>query len=187
MSEVFDAVVLAGGEGTRLGGRDKALLTVGGETLLERVLAALANARTIVCVGPERTTSVPVTWTHERPPGGGPVAALAAGLDHIGAPTVVVVAVDSPFLNAGVVEGLVGACRDDAAMLVDAGGHRQPLLAAYRVGFLERRIEALGATEGAALRDLIAGARVTLLDDPAAARDIDTLADLEAAREASTE
>jgi len=41
----FDAVVLAGGAGRRLGGVDKALVEVGGQDLLTRVLGAVAGAQ----------------------------------------------------------------------------------------------------------------------------------------------
>jgi len=183
MTDPFDAVVLAGGAASRLGGVDKALVTVGDVTLLERVLGAARDARKIVCVGPERATSVPVTWTRERPAGGGPVGALAAGLRHVGQEIVLIAAVDAPFLTDSVVKQLVDACRDDAAMLVDAGGRPQPLMGAYRTGFLRERIGALEEPDGAAVHQVTAGARITLVDDPVAARDIDTLIELEAARE----
>src|SRR5688572_27736790 len=71
----FDAVVLAGGRAERLEGADKAALDVAGATLLDRALRAVAGARTVVVVGDERPTDVPVVWTRERPAYGGPVAA----------------------------------------------------------------------------------------------------------------
>ena len=74
-----DLVVLAGGRGERLGGADKAALLVDGRTLLERVLDVDLGGRVVV-VG---DTPVPdgVHRTLEDPPGGGPVAGIAAGLD----------------------------------------------------------------------------------------------------------
>ncbi|WP_344329901.1 molybdenum cofactor guanylyltransferase, partial [Kitasatospora putterlickiae] len=72
----YDAIVPAGGAARRLGGADKPGLTIGGTTLLDRVLAACADARTTVVVGPARPTARPgIRWTRERPPGGGPVVA----------------------------------------------------------------------------------------------------------------
>ena len=53
MSEIsFDAIVLAGGQGSRLGGVDKAELKVGGVRLLDRALTACRGASTTVVVGP---------------------------------------------------------------------------------------------------------------------------------------
>ena len=60
-------MVLAGGRAERLGGEDKAALDVGGATLLERALAAVAPARRVVVVGDERPTARPVLWTREHP------------------------------------------------------------------------------------------------------------------------
>ncbi|MER5393911.1 NTP transferase domain-containing protein, partial [Saccharopolyspora sp. NPDC002686] len=44
----FAAVVLAGGRARRLGGVDKVLLPVGGRTLLDRTLDAVAEADPLV-------------------------------------------------------------------------------------------------------------------------------------------
>ncbi len=79
----FAAVVVAGGAGRRLGGLDKPALVIGSTTLLDRALAAVVGADPVVVVGPARPSVRQVRWTVERPPGGGPVAALAAGLDML--------------------------------------------------------------------------------------------------------
>ena len=182
MSKPFDAVVLAGGRATRLGGIDKALVSISGGSLLDRVLAALTDASRIVCVGPERPTAVPVAWTRERPAGGGPVAAVAAALPLVTADTVIVMSVDAAFITAPVVGRLVDACRQDGALLVDADGRAQPLMAAYRTTFLRDRIVSLHPVQGAAMHAVIEGAGLASLEEPRAARDIDTPDDLEAAR-----
>jgi molybdopterin-guanine dinucleotide biosynthesis protein A len=51
----FDAVILAGGRARRLGGVDKPGLTVGGRTLAEAVVSAVAGAEAVIVVGPERS------------------------------------------------------------------------------------------------------------------------------------
>jgi len=75
------AVVLAGGRARRLGGVDKPATPVGGTPMLHRVLAAVAGAHPRIVVGPHRG-GLPdgVLQVREEPPGGGPVAAAAAGL-----------------------------------------------------------------------------------------------------------
>jgi molybdenum cofactor guanylyltransferase len=115
----FDAVVLAGGRGTRLGGADKPGLVVGQRTLLGSVVSAVteAGASRVVVVGPERPAALggaafrpgtggpgtgggeQVSYTREDPPGGGPVAALCCGLAEVSAPDVVLLAADLPFLR----------------------------------------------------------------------------------------
>src|SRR5207253_6166424 len=88
------AVVLAGGEGRRMGGVDKAALVVGGRTLLDRILAAAAGvAGRLVVVGPPRPVGLEraVLFVQEDEPGGGPVPAVAAALDATGGASVVLV------------------------------------------------------------------------------------------------
>jgi molybdopterin-guanine dinucleotide biosynthesis protein A len=80
---LFDAVILAGGSGRRLGGVDKGALVVAGLPLLDRVLLASAAARRTVVVGEPRPTVRSVVWTREDPPGGGPLAGLAAGMAEL--------------------------------------------------------------------------------------------------------
>lgn len=107
--QTYDALILAGGQGRRLGGVDKAALLVGGETLLDRALCAVEGAERVVIVG--RTASpVPfdVKVVSEEPPGGGPVAAIAAGMAFAESHVVVIVACDMPLLTSSVVATLVG-------------------------------------------------------------------------------
>jgi molybdopterin-guanine dinucleotide biosynthesis protein A len=143
MTAPFDALVLAGGAGQRMGdprGTDKTQLDVGGITLLDRVLSAVADARQCIVVGPRRPTARPVTFTIEEPAGSGPAAAIVHGLSLVDAATVVVLAADLPFAATAVpklLDALAGG-QADAAMLVDDSGRRQPLLAAYRTDALRR-------------------------------------------------
>lgn len=124
---MYDALVLAGGEARRLGGADKPSLVVGGVSLLDRVLGACAAAQQTVVVGPERPTSRPVVWCREDPPGGGPVPALRAGLGHVTADLVVLLAADLPFLTADVVDLLVGR----APAVLSDGSREQWLCGAW--------------------------------------------------------
>nr|WP_242641280.1 DUF6457 domain-containing protein [Streptomyces kasugaensis] len=101
--------MLAGGAARRLGGADKPALSVGGRPLLDRVLAACPDAATTVVVGPGRPTRRAVVAALEDPPGGGPLAALDAGLRHTTAPTVLVLSADLPFLTRATVRALLGA------------------------------------------------------------------------------
>uniref|UniRef100_UPI0039EF6021 molybdenum cofactor guanylyltransferase n=1 Tax=Sinomonas sp. G460-2 TaxID=3393464 RepID=UPI0039EF6021 len=49
----FDAIVLAGGRSSRLGGYPKPRLVYEGVTLLDRALGAVSAARRVAVVGPE--------------------------------------------------------------------------------------------------------------------------------------
>ena len=172
---MVDLVILAGGRGERLGGRDKAALEIGGSSLLSRILAGVGPAGTeplggrVVVVG---ETPVPdgILQTLEDPPDGGPVAGIAAGLDSLPAADVsgpgphewvAVVAVDQP----GAAKAL-SVMRDllpdlaegvDALSQVDEEGHRQWLLACYRRSSLERALAALDSVREASVRRLVDG------------------------------
>ncbi|MFI2617346.1 NTP transferase domain-containing protein [Streptomyces sp. NPDC018584] len=142
----YDAVVLAGGGAARLGGADKPGVRVGGRALIDRVLAACSGAGTTVVVAAPRPTARPVVWAREEPPGGGPLAALDAGLRHTAAELVVVLSADLPFLGERTVRRLLAALRDsgaDGAVLTDPDGRDQPLVAAYRSASLRREIRAI--------------------------------------------
>jgi molybdopterin-guanine dinucleotide biosynthesis protein A len=143
----YDALVVAGGEARRLGGVDKPALTVGARTLLDRVLAACRDAATTVVVGPRRPTCRPVTWAREDPPGGGPLAALDAGLRRVTSRTVVVLSADLPFLRRSTVGELLTAA-DGADGAVAFDGRDQPLCAAYRAEPLRRELALLHGEYG---------------------------------------
>ncbi|MFD7707950.1 NTP transferase domain-containing protein [Streptomyces sp. NPDC059785] len=191
---VHDAVVLAGGAARRLGGADKPGVRVGGRALLDRVLAACADAATTVVVAEPRTTARPVRWAREDPPGAGPVAALEAGLRQTTAEYVVVLSADLPFLGDGTVRRLLTALRPesgsravDGVLVTDPDGRDQPLVAAYRARALRRELDALAAGHGGALtglplRRLTAALDLTRISDPVASFDCDTWDDIAAAR-----
>ncbi|MFD9405689.1 NTP transferase domain-containing protein [Streptomyces sp. NPDC059989] len=190
----YDAIVLAGGAARRLGGADKPALSVGGRALLDRVLDACADAGTTVVVGGRRATARPVRWAREEPPGGGPVAALDAGLRQTTAELVLVLSADLPFLDRDTVRALLDGVAaplapsaPDGALLRDPDGKDQPLVAAYRAEPLRREI-ALLATEhgrltGLPLRSLTAELDLRRIEaQPLASFDCDTWDDLAAAR-----
>lgn len=182
----FDALVLAGGAGRRLGGIDKASIRVGGRTLFDRAVVVCADATRVIVVGPRRAASRPVLWVREQPAGAGPVAALAAGLPLVVAEIVVVLAVDMPFMTAGTLDRLVDAAAVggvDGALLVGADGRDQPLAGAYRRSALAGRLAELGPPAGLAVRTLLAPLDCRRLPDEAAATmDCDTWDQLELAR-----
>jgi molybdopterin-guanine dinucleotide biosynthesis protein A len=187
------AIVLAGGAGSRLGGVDKASIDVAGRSLLERALAAVAGARATIVVGPDRDLPPGITGTQEQPPGGGPVAAVAAGLTSLSAQgvddgLVVVLACDMPFLGTGAVERLVATARDrrdrDGAAYVDARGRRQHLAAVYDITRLRTAIGSLDQVDGAAMRHVAELLTMVEIEaDPETTLDCDTWPDVRRSHE----
>ena len=194
----FDAVVLAGGRGTRLGGADKPGLVVGQRTLLGSVVWAVteAGASRVVVVGPQRPASggpgargaEQVRYTREDPPGGGPVPALRRGLAEVSAPDVVLLAADLPFLRPVHVTRLLAALAGPAtrgAALLDASGQPQWLASGWPAAVLRA---ALKGYPGRSLRGVLGPMEPVLLPDETAAGepppwlDCDTADDLRVAR-----
>ncbi|GAB3440966.1 hypothetical protein GCM10027517_16220 [Phycicoccus ginsengisoli] len=197
------AVVLCGGTGRRFGG-DKTRAELGGTSILDHLLDGVPAGWTVLCVGDRRPTTRDVTWLREDPPGGGPVAALAAALPHVATPVLVALGGDMPYaapaapllvarLTAGGTvadahgsgRGEAGGDGTDPGVEVvaarDPGGRVQPLLAAYRVDALRAAVPEPAA--GAPLMRLLDRLRVEAVEvaDPAAL-DVDTPDDLERAR-----
>lgn len=194
-------IVLCGGTSRRFGGRDKTRESIAGTTVLDHLLDPLPDGWTVICVGEERPTTRSVVWCRESPPGGGPVAGVAAGLKHlkhlgqlgdlrqfdadIGAGEIcVVVAGDMPFAAAavpGLVETLTATPELDAVLAIDPDGRTQPLLAAYRVEALRRALpqepggaRLMGVVDALSIATLECKAPITL--------DVDTREALEQAR-----
>jgi len=195
----YAAIVLAGGRGTRLGGVHKPGLRIGDRTLLDRVLDAVRGADPVVVVGPPQPVPPGTVLTREDPPGGGPVAALAAGLAALDGPstvadppsTVAVLAADLPFLTADVVAGLLDACTGDGAVLVDDRGRDQYLAGVWRVTALRKALDEFGDPAGGAMRRLVADLDITRVgggsQTPAPWFDCDDPHDLDEAKRHSHE
>jgi molybdopterin-guanine dinucleotide biosynthesis protein A len=144
----YDAIVLTGGRARRLGGAYKPGIVVGGQSLAARVAGAVADASRVVVVGPPAPGVTADVVTTESPAGGGPAAALEAGLAHVTAPVVAALAGDLPFLTRDVVDELRIALAVDptaaAAVLVDDTGRDQPLCAVWRTELLRDALTTVG-------------------------------------------
>jgi molybdopterin-guanine dinucleotide biosynthesis protein A len=193
VTAAFDAVILAGGRASRLGGIDKAALRVHGRSLLDIAVFAVRGARSVVVVGPDRNRAVFVEPTRSRvrfvredPPFGGPAAALAAGLESLGgntATSVLVLAADQPNAPAAVARLLAAESGADGVLAVDEDGRRQYLLGRYRTEALREHVAARladGSLSGSSLRGLVEGldlGQVVLGNDLCS--DVDTEEDAE--------
>ncbi len=179
------AVIVSGGRAVRLGGVGKASIELGGTTLLEHALAALTDVPEVVVVGDATPASRPVTFLREDPVGGGPAAALLAGLRGFPRPPrwLVALAVDMPLVTAATIRRLTlsaglssGA---DGAVLVDGDGRRQHLCGVYAVAAIERNRPAYDDEQGLPVRRLLSGLELTEVPTIGQeARDVDTWDDL---------
>jgi molybdenum cofactor guanylyltransferase len=177
------AVVLCGGAGRRFGG-DKTRADLAGSSVLDHVLDGLPSGWPVVCVGDPRPTRRPVRWCREDPPGGGPVAGIAAALPDVDSPVVVVLGGDMPYA-ADPAPSLASRLTEDpdleAVLGRDGDGRLQPLLAAYRTEALRTALPQPAA--GTPVMRLLDALRTLVVPLPeGAALDVDTTEDLERAR-----
>lgn len=181
------AVVLAGGRAARLGGQAKPQLEVGGRPMLAAVLDAVGDAECRIVVGPSQPVPPGVVLVREQPPGGGPVAALRAGLAEVTTDVVVLLAADLPFLTAALVEELRRRLTGDGVLVVDDGGRDQFLLGAWHTTALRAAVS--GPSGPTSLRKVFAPLAVRRLrpvvpaGTPSPWTDCDTPAELARARE----
>ncbi len=179
------AVVLAGGRASRMAGVDKLGADVAGMSVLARVLRACEGVPVVLVGPPGLAADFPgTTVVQEDPSFGGPVAGVRAGVSglHTDCDRVLLLAGDAPFLTPAALQRLLERLESsgaDAALYADATGQEQYLCAAWRRLALTR---ALGAA-GNSMRSVYAGARLAVLPDTEeATTDVDTMADLDAAR-----
>ena len=138
-------LVLAGGLARRMGGGDKALIRIGGEAILDRVLAVLRGKCDPIILNangdPARFAryGLPVI-ADSVPDFAGPLAGILAGLDWAAAHTpgtewVVSVPGDCPFLPADLVGRLHAARAEAGTPLACArsGEWRHPVVGLWRV------------------------------------------------------
>lgn len=135
------AVILAGGQGRRMGNVNKAHLQLDGETFIGRQLrtaAHWADERIVVVADSERAAelSLPddVQVVMDKFAGEGPLAGLHAGLEAASSPYAWVLGCDQPLLDAEAAKLLLSRLEegDHEAALPIIDGRPQPLHAVYR-------------------------------------------------------
>lgn len=128
---VVGAVLLAAGSGSRLGGRPKSLLELGGVPLIRRQLIALSGAgvdEVAVVLGHHADAieaavqAFPVTLVRNPAPDDGQASSVRIGLQALSGKldAVIVALADQPLVNAQDITALIAAFkqRGDAAMVV---------------------------------------------------------------------
>jgi len=124
-------VVLAGGQGRRMGGVDKGLVLLRGRPMVEHVLERLRPQVDEILINANQHRAEYEALGHAvfaDAIGGfaGPLAGLQVGLSQARHPLVVTVPCDSPFLPADLVERLAGALDARGADLAVARTFEQP-------------------------------------------------------------
>ena len=154
--------VLAGGQSRRMG-RDKALLPLGDQTLIERVLAA---ARPLAYPG--LIVGDPVAYGHlgwpvhaDCCPGRGPLGGLYTALSTTAAP-VLLLACDLPFLTPAFLRYLVSRRGPQQAVVPHTAAGLQPLCALYELSCMAA-VEAAMQADQLGMRHLLGNLSLDLV------------------------
>lgn len=191
-------VILAGGEGRRLGGVNKARLRLDGTSFVDRLTASF---------GPQVETVLISTGHGIAPPGDGigpalpdldlslrgPLAGVVAAIAHLRAlprppEKLLTASVDTPLLPARLLPALAGAAGQKAGAMVRSGGQMQPTVALWRLAALADLPERVQGENGPMSLKAVAEQYDTAIfdwnesDSAATLRSINTLDDLLAAR-----
>lgn len=179
------ALVIAGGRSSRFGG-DKLQARLGGRTLLDGTMQAVAGCEPIVLVSATwPSTAAGVVAVSEHPRWGGPAAAVAAGVAALPAEVeeTLIVAADLADPEAAVAALLAV----ESGLLADDDGRAQWLLARVPTAALRERIarlQAEGGVSGRPARAILGELGLALVRAPAGTiADIDLQEDLERAKE----
>jgi molybdopterin-guanine dinucleotide biosynthesis protein A len=149
--------ILAGGQATRFGGRDKSALLVDGRAILDHQIAALAPAvDDVLIVGGARAT------IHDIVPGCGPLGGLHAALTAARGDAVLLVACDMPYLSTPFAAYLLSLAAEADIVVPQSERGYHPLCAVYTRACLEPAAARL-ADRRLKMRELVGSMRTRVV------------------------
>ena len=126
------AAILAGGQATRFGGRDKSALLIDGLAIRDRQLEALAPLTgDVMIVGPAPH------MVHDIVPGCGPLGGLHAALTAARGDALFLVACDMPYLSSAFIAHLFSLATEVDVVVPQSERGYHPLCAVYTRACLE--------------------------------------------------
>ncbi len=135
------ALILAGGRGSRLGYREKALIDINGMPLISFVIEALENVVDTIIISVRdwaqgellRALLPDYRFAYDEHKNMGPIAGILSGLEECEDEYCFIAACDMPFINGKVIELLFRKCGGyEAAIPRWEDGFLEPLHAVYR-------------------------------------------------------
>jgi molybdenum cofactor guanylyltransferase len=185
-------VILAGGQGKRMGG-DKGLQVLHGRALIAWVKEAVAGQSDEVLLSANDKHEVYAGFgcrviADETPDWAGPLAGLQAVMREARNELVMSVPCDTPFLPAGLIGRLHGALGDAEAAVALVAGRRQPAITLYRKMVLIR-LDAYLAAGGRKVNDWLSllDLREVEFENAAEFANINSQEDLARANDRTTE
>ena len=152
-------VILAGGEGRRIGG-EKPLRLLGERRLIDRAIELAGRWSSTVAVAVRDFSQAPSLAAEliEDEAIEGPLGGLAAGLKFArteGLPFLLTIPADMPFLSPDLPDRLSAAIGEAGCAVAGSGGHRHPVCALWRTSALSR-LDAYLSSYGRSLKGFAA-------------------------------
>jgi molybdenum cofactor guanylyltransferase len=178
-------IVLAGGQGRRMGGVDKGLQPLRGRPMIEWVLERLGPQVAEILINANQNLETYEKYGRRVVPDeiagfAGPLAGLHAGLKAAANPLVVTVPCDSPFLPADLVSRLHGSLKNHDLAVAKTGQQPHPVFALMKRQVRES-LEAFLASGGRKIDAWYAALKVVEVsfdDEADAFRNINTIEEL---------
>ncbi len=134
---MHSAAILAGGQATRFGGRDKSALMVDGRTILDRQVAELSSLTTDLLIVGGRARHASARTVADLVAGCGPLGGLHAALTEARGDSVALLACDMPYVTAPFLAYLLSLAREADIVIPRTERGYHPLCAVYSRACLE--------------------------------------------------
>src|SRR5690606_18679832 len=182
---VYTLIVLSGGQGSRLGGVDKGLLNVAGESFVQRLIQRLAHPEGDVVVSANRHLDVYARHarvvTDLRDGFQGPLAGIEAALTAVQPDRpVIIVPADMPELPAELPVQMLSALERHNIVTVHDGSRQQPLCLAFYPSTWQSALARFLDSGGRSIKHWLNGKPIKTVqfDTPDAFRNVNEVADL---------
>jgi len=157
----FSAVILAGGEGNRFGGKQKTEIIIGGRKIISRMLDVIKGIfdeiiivtnSPEVCYGIENCRIIGDIYNQS-----GPLAGIHAAMEASEKEALFVFAGDMPFLDKDLIINQIGRFEgsDDSAVVPVLNDLEEPLHAIYRTSLLNEIEKLLEGPGTPAVKDFL--------------------------------
>ncbi|VAW52848.1 Molybdenum cofactor guanylyltransferase [hydrothermal vent metagenome] len=126
----ISCIILAGGEGKRVDGRDKGLIPYQGKTLIQHVLDSVAPQTDEIVISANRNITIYKSYGYKVISDSstqylGPLAGIAASLPHCKNNWALVVACDMPFLPENLVTTLAEGLSENTVCIAESNKQLQ--------------------------------------------------------------
>jgi len=135
----FEAVILAGGESSRMGS-DKGLIEINGKPMVEHIIGTLKPIAHSIWVSTANKNYIQfgVSLVTDEYTAIGPLGGLHTALKSAISDCVLVVSVDAPFVSEECVLTLIGQAEPNTIAISKCAGKSYPLIGIYPVSVLSK-------------------------------------------------